>query len=721
MTTKEQSPEYILQHQFGYGEFRYGQKEIIENIMAGKDSFVLMPTGGGKSLCYQVPALMFEGLTVVVSPLIALMKDQVDQLRLNGISAAFLNSTQSTDEQRWVSQQLNDQKLKLLYVAPERIFANEARFLSYLKQCKVSLFAIDEAHCISSWGHDFRPEYLQLAQLKNYFPEIPVIALTATADKQTRDDILNKLNLKQPKTFVSSFNRANIYYYIERKKNYLERLLNYLDQHKSDAGIIYCLSRNSTEEVAQKLTDAGFPAKPYHAGLDQQTRQKHQEEFLRDEVKIMVATVAFGMGINKSNVRFVIHVDLPKNIEGYYQETGRAGRDGLPSDALLFYGAGDVAKLRKFAEVEGNKEQTDIMIGKLNKMQQFCEARTCRRKYLLNYFGEQANNNCGSCDICLSDFEKVDATIEAQKILSAVYRLKESFGMQYVVDFLKGSKSEKIKEEHKDLKTYGIGQDLPKELWMDHIRDLVQLGFLKQSEGAYPVLQLTNASNKVLKGEEKVWLIKSAVRKEDFDLAPKQAMSYEKPLFERLKIVRKTLADKENVAGFQIFSDATLIEMAAYLPVNEPSIRRISGVGDIKLSLYGSYFLNEILHYCQDNKISSRIEMKSPKRERKSATEDKLTDTKKVSFDFFKQGKTVDEIAEMRGVQNSTIETHLAYFIQKGEMEVTEMVSHQKIAIIERAIKQCGNQALSPIKEILGNGYSYGEIRAVIAWKKSSV
>ena len=718
MNSTTNTPESILQHQFGYGEFRYGQKEIIDHIIAGKDSFVLMPTGGGKSLCYQVPALFFDGLTVVVSPLIALMKDQVDQLRLNGIPAAFLNSTQSNDEQRWISQQLTDQKLKLLYVAPERMFSNESRFLTYLKQCNVSLFAIDEAHCISQWGHDFRPEYMQLAQIKDYFPGVPVIALTATADKQTREDILNKLNLTKPRTFVSSFNRANIYYYVERKKNHFESLVNYLQKHRTDAGIIYCLSRISTEEIAKKLTEAGFPAKPYHAGLDQQTRQLHQEEFLRDDVRLMVATVAFGMGINKSNVRFVVHIDLPKNIEGYYQETGRAGRDGLPSDAILFYSAGDVVKLRKFAEIEGNKEQTEVMIGKLNKMQQFCEARTCRRKYLLNYFGEQAPNNCGSCDICLSDFEKVDATIESQKILSAVYRLKEGFGSQYVADFLKGSKSEKIREEHKELKTYGIGQDQPKELWLDYIRDLVQLGFLKQSEGSYPVLQLTPASQKVLKGEEKVWFIKSAVRKEEADHEPKQAVSYEKPLFERLKQVRKVLADKENVAGYQIFSDAALIEMSAYLPINEPSFRRISGVGDIKLALYGSYFLNEILQYCQENQLNSRINQKSAKKERKPSTDDKLTETKQVSFQLFRQGKSISEIAEMRNVQTSTIESHLAYFIQRGEMEVTEMVLLSKIQTIEKAIKQCGDLALSPIKEVLGNAYSYGEIRAVIAWRR---
>jgi ATP-dependent DNA helicase RecQ len=712
-----QTPEQILQHQFGYSKFRHSQKEIIDHVMSGKDSFVLMPTGGGKSLCYQIPALAMAGVTIVVSPLIALMKDQVDALRVGGISAAFLNSTQSADEQRYIANELRNGGLKMLYVAPERMFSNEGRFLEYLKECNVSLFAIDEAHCISQWGHDFRPEYRQLAQLKEHFPKTPIIALTATADAQTRDDILDKLNLNRPRTFVSSFNRANIYYYIERKKNYYERLVEYLRQHENDCGIIYCLSRAGTEELAEKLRKDGFLAKPYNAGLDQATRQKHQEEFLRDDIRIIVATVAFGMGINKSNVRFVVHVDLPKNIEGYYQETGRAGRDGLPSEAILFYSAGDVMKLRKFAEVDGNPEQTKIMIGKLNKMQSLCEIRTCRRKFLLNYFGETAPNQCGSCDVCLSDYEKTDATIEAQKVLSAVYRLQENYGSQYVVDFLKGSQSEKIKSEHKELKTYGVGADLPRERWLDYIKDMVQLGFLKQSEGQYPVLQLTDASRKVLKGEEKVWLVQAATRKEEAKHEPKEAISYEKPLFERLKNVRKTLADKENVAGYQILSDATLIEMAAYLPQTEPSLRRISGIGDVKLALYGSHFLNEILHYCQENRLSSRIENKSQKRERKPS-EEKINDTKQASFQLFRQGHSVTEIGQMRNLQTSTIESHLAYFIMTGEMEVTEVVPKHKIPAIEKAIAQVGDLTLSPIKEVLGNEYSYGEIRAVLGWRK---
>jgi ATP-dependent DNA helicase RecQ len=708
----------ILKHKFGYSSFRLEQEEIIDHVLAGKDTFVLMPTGGGKSLCYQIPALALDGITVVVSPLIALMKDQVDALRVNGISAAFLNSTQGIETQKEIARQMKSGELKLLYVAPERIFSNEGRFMQFLKECKVSLFAIDEAHCISQWGHDFRPEYRQLAQLKVFFPNVPIIALTATADALTRDDILDKLNLQQPKTFVSSFNRANITYSIGNKRNYYEQLLGYLDLHKSDSGIIYCLSRTSTEDLADKLTRDGFSAKAYHAGLDQSVRAANQELFLRDEVQIMVATIAFGMGINKSNVRFVIHVDLPKNIEGYYQETGRAGRDGLQSDALLFYSPADVIKLRSFAQVENNPEQTKILLAKLNKMQQFCEIRTCRRKYLLNYFGEPAANFCGSCDVCLADYEKIDATVEAQKILSAVYRLEQRFGANYVVDILRGSQSEKIKEEHKLLKTYGIGKDVSKDVWLGYIQDLTQLGYLKQSDGQYPVLQLTELSDTVLRGGEKVWLIKAAAKKPVAVSKEKQgAVSYEKPLFERLRAVRKVLADKENVPGYVILSDASLIEMAAYLPLNGADLRKISGIGDIKLGLYGKSFLSAIEEYCQENKLTTRINQKNPKREQqRSPREEKTNDTKLVTLQLYKQDMGISEIAQLRELSTNTIESHLAHFVLTGELEVGTLVAKAKIPAIEKAISLKGDMALSPIKEYLGDGYSYGEIKAVINW-----
>ena len=434
--------QQILKHKFGYDSFRLEQQNAIEHILQRKDCLVLMPTGGGKSICYQIPALMFEGLTLVVSPLISLMKDQVDALRENGISAAYLNSSQGSSEQSQIMRSALSGHIKLLYVAPERLLQQGDGFLNFLRDANVSLFAIDEAHCISSWGHDFRPEYMQLAKLKHIFPTVPIVALTATADKLVRKDILEKLELHQPATFISSFNRSNIRYYVEAKKNFYPKLMEFLMEKKEESGIIYCLSRAGTESLAKDLREDGFNALAYHAGIEKGAREKAQEKFIRDEVKIIVATIAFGMGIDKPNVRFVVHADLPKNIEGYYQETGRAGRDGLQSEAVLYFSMADVIKMKSFVKIDDNPEQTQILTRKLDQMARFAQLTTCRRKYLLNYFDEQAPEHCGSCDVCLSKYDLIDATVIAQKALSAVFRLNQSFGMNYVIDFLRGSKSE---------------------------------------------------------------------------------------------------------------------------------------------------------------------------------------------------------------------------------------------------------------------------------------
>jgi ATP-dependent DNA helicase RecQ len=581
---------------FGYNGFRLHQEEIIAGLIRGEDAFVLMPTGGGKSLCYQIPALHRPGVGIVISPLISLMKDQVDALKENGVRAAFYNSSLKAAKAREVLARLHGGELDLLYIAPERLMSSD--FLERLNEIPVALFAIDEAHCVSQWGHDFRPEYRELGRLRTLFPKTPLIALTATAEAQTKTDIIDRLNLRKARCYVAGFDRPNIRYTVMDKQKPKDQLLVFLKGRHEESGIVYCLSRKRVEEVAAQLTQAGISAASYHAGLSSEERQQVQDDFLHDNLRVVVATVAFGMGIDKPDVRFVVHYDLPKTIESYYQETGRAGRDGLPAEAVLFFGYGDIAVARGLIEKGRNLDQKRIESHKLNAMVAFAEAQSCRRRTLLGYFGEPLPEPCGNCDICLNPPELHDVTDEARKALSCVYRVGQRFGIGHVIDVLRGSRNERLlKLGHDRLSTYGIGKEQPKEFWAAVLHHLVQHGYLLQDVANYSVLILTDAARPVLRGEKQLSMARPRVRSTP---APKKGpkntgdLSYDARLFEKLRLLRKELADAADVPPFVVFGDKTLVEMAAYLPKNDAELLNIHGVGANKLEKYGADFLKAI-------------------------------------------------------------------------------------------------------------------------------
>jgi ATP-dependent DNA helicase RecQ len=709
----------ILHQYFGYEEFRLHQEAIIQSVLSGKDVLAIMPTGGGKSICFQLPALIGNGITIVISPLIALMKDQVDSLKANGIPAAFLNSSQNITEQQHIKGLALDGQLKLLYVAPERLMDKDQSFIKFLKSMPCSLFAIDEAHCISQWGHDFRPEYLQLAALKQHFPGVPVIALTASADKITQRDIVDKLRLHDASVYISSFNRANIHYYVQPKRDALRQMGEYLHAHKDDSGIIYALSRVSTEDIAARLRDMGFAAAHYHAGMNADDRSRVQESFKRDQVRIIVATIAFGMGIDKSNVRFVMHHDVPKNMEGYYQETGRAGRDGLRSDAILYYASGDIMKLLRFVEIDNNKEQTAILKKKLFEMKDFAEQDGCRRQYILNYFGEDAPSYCASCDYCLSNLEHKPATLEAQKFLSAVARTGERFGTDYIIDVLRGSSSSKIAQTHKELKTYGIGKELKKEDWQTVCQQLLRQGYLAQSDDRYPVLKLNDKSWKVLRGEQEVMLVVKKA-KEEVVAAVEEVAQYHPDLLQQLKTIRRMLAEQENVPDYIILADNTLQELATYLPLSFDDMKQISGFGDFKVSKYGAAFLRPIQGFAKSRNLQSKIGLKSPKRTRAVVKEKSgINNTQRITLQLLKEGLDIEDIAAKRGFSQNTIENHLCMFISIGEVKATELISKEKLEQLVAVIKKTGEvNASKPIKDLLPDDFSYGDIRIAQAHYK---
>ena len=588
-----------LQRVFGYDSFRPHQQAIIEEVIAARDVFVLMPTGGGKSLCYQIPALHRAGVALVVSPLISLMKDQVDALQANGVAAAFYNSALGSEEARQVLARLHARELDLLYISPERLMS--AGFLERLADIDIALFAIDEAHCVSQWGHDFRPQYQQLGALRSHFPDIPLAAFTATADAQTRDDIVRVLGLGNATRHVTGFDRPNIRYTVLEKHKPFDQLLRFLQGREDQAGIVYALSRKRVEEVAGKLQAQGIRAEAYHAGLPAAHRRQAQEDFLRDELQVVVATVAFGMGIDKPNVRFVVHYDLPKHIEGYYQETGRAGRDGLDAEALLLFGAQDVGTARRLVENNENPEQKRIEVHKLNAMVGLAESVTCRRRVLLNYFGERLGQDCGNCDVCLDPPAQFDATLEAQKALSCVYRLGQGFGVGHVVDVLRGADNERIRSRrHQQLSTYGLGSDRSEQEWTSIIRQLIHHGYLVQDIANYSVLKLTEAARPLLRGEQTLQLAKPRIReraKKKRSRADVAHGPYDEVLFDQLRDLRKRIADEQGVPAYIVFGDASLVQMARDVPMDEAELLNITGVGQHKLEKYGSDFLDAIAGY----------------------------------------------------------------------------------------------------------------------------
>ena len=705
MQTVGQSALDVLQSIFGYTAFRHNQQNIVEHVIAGGDALVLMPTGGGKSLCYQIPALVRSGTGVVVSPLIALMQDQVVALKELGVNAAFLNSSLSAAEVQAVEAELEAGQIDLLYVAPERLL-NE-RTLAMLARIPVALFAIDEAHCVSEWGHDFRPEYQQLRILHERFPAIPRIALTATADKRTRVEIIEQLNLHDASVYLNSFDRKNIHYAIAEAQQAKQQLWSFIStHHATDAGIVYCLSRKKVEAIAEWLSEQGRVALPYHAGLSAQLRAHHQQRFLREEGVIIVATIAFGMGIDKPDVRFVAHLNLPKNIEAYYQETGRAGRDGLPANAWMAYGLQDVITLRQFMQDSDAPELIKrVEHHKLEAMLGLCELITCRRHALLAYFDEEAPEQCGQCDNCLNPPEHFDATEVAQKALSCVYRTGQRYGVNYLIDILLGSDDERIKaNQHDQISTFGIGTELNATQWRGIFRQLIATGYLDIDINRYGALCLTEKCRAVLRGEQTLLLRKQQDKATAAKTSKKQAAvrPQDQALWEALRQCRLDIAQQNGVPPYVIFHDATLLEMCQYRPGDMAAMRRISGVGEQKLNHYGQRFLDVIVQHPLSELLNNG-----------------LSDTVNQTLMLHEQGLNPAQIAADRDLKQSTVYSHLAQGISAGLLDVKNVLELEDAQLNEIivTIESLGEEAesLKAVHQALYETYDYGVIRCVMA------
>jgi len=715
----------ILKNYFGYDQFRPLQEEIINTVLDKKDALVIMPTGGGKSLCYQLPALRLDGVTLVVSPLIALMKDQVDALKANGVAAEFINSSLTADEIYQVQRKAQNGQLKILYIAPERLSVDS--FKQFLENINVQLIAIDEAHCISEWGHDFRPEYRNLKKLRKDFPTIPVIALTATATIKVRKDIIEQLSLQKAQIFLRSFNRENLTYFVQPKQGVFDQLLGLLEKHRDQSVIIYCSSRKTTEELTEDLKKAKFSVLPYHAGLDQQKRSTTQEKFIRDEISIIVATIAFGMGIDKPDVRLVVHYDLPKSLEGYYQETGRAGRDGLASECVLFYSYGDKMKQDYFIRQISKEDERMMAEQKLDQVIEFCQLSHCRRGYLMKYFGENWElGNCGNCDVCITPKEEFDATEISHKILSTVIRTGERFGMNHVIDVLLGKNSKKIRDlRHDILPVFGVEKKFQKEEIRHFILALLSKNLLEKNDGEYPTLKVSEMGREFLKYREKIALVKPQVVQKTVVKKRQEDLDFDSALFKELQILRKEIANQKNVPPFVIFSDVSLREMSHYFPQSLESFQKISGVGATKLTQYGAQFLQIIKYYAREN---DKTEMDIPLRQKDLKMKEKVGDgresigksqssslTFQKTKELFLQKLSLSRIAERRGLNTGTILTHLEKLIEEGEkIDIAHLApSAQRLEKIRAAFKESGGPILSPVRKILGEDFSYEELRLV--------
>ena len=685
-----------LKEYFGYDSFRPLQEKIITSVFQGRDNLVIMPTGGGKSICFQLPALLLPEITLVISPLIALMKDQVDGLTANGIPAAFLNSSQTESQQQDIFKKIDKRELKLLYVAPESLQVID-RFLS---NGKVSLIAIDEAHCISSWGHDFRPAYTQLGYLKKRFPDTPVIALTATADKATRQDICNQLNIPNAEKHIASFDRKNLSLEVRPGIKRFEQIEKFISQRKNESGIIYCLSRKTTEELASKLSAKGYEAEAYHAGLSHDERIRIQDDFINDHSKIICATIAFGMGIDKSNIRWVIHYNMPKNMEGYYQEIGRAGRDGLASDTLLFHSYADVVQLQKFASDSGNSE---VQLAKLDRMKQYSESLTCRRKILLNYFGELKQEDCGNCDICRNPPKFFDGTIIAQKALSCIYRLKEHEPLTMVIDVLRGAQNEAVfSKNYHGLKTFGIGKDTSWQHWQNYLIQLINLGYIEIAFHRKNNLRLTEIARNVLFEGEKVQLAKVPERKAILKNTEKVSTGTTNSLFEKLRELRLKIAREEGIPAYLIFNDASLKEMEKERPMTDEEFIQINGVGRKKMQDYGYQFIKEIIAFSKEKRTQKKK---------------KKGNTYKITLELYKEGLSVEEISKKRELAITTIYSHLAKLYTNGEdIDMSRFVDKNDIASVKKAREVLDNpESLKPYYEHFEESLDYWTIRCALA------